>query len=43
MRGYGGVALKQKVLRHLANMSGRPGQPVRPAEAAALRSRLNAL
>ena len=37
------VALKQRVLRHFANMSGRPDQPVRPAEAAALRSRLNAL
>jgi len=37
------VLLKQWVLRHLANMSGRPDQPVRPAEAAALRSRLNAL
>ena len=37
------VLLKQGVLRHLANMSGRPDQPVRPAEAAAFRSRLNAL
>jgi len=37
------VLLKQSVLRHLANMSGRPDQPVRPAEAAKLRSRLNAL
>jgi len=37
------VSLKQRVLRRLANMSGRPDQPVRPAEAAALRSRLNAL
>jgi len=37
------VLLKQRVLRHIANMSGRPDQPVRPAEAAALRSRLNAL
>jgi len=37
------VALKQRVLSHLANMSGRPNQPVKPAEAAALRSRLNAL
>jgi len=37
------VMLKQTVLRHLANMSGRPDQPVGPAEAAALRSRLNAL
>ena len=37
------VALKQTVLRNLANMSGRPDQPVGPAEAAALRSRLNAL
>jgi len=37
------VALKQDILRHLANMSGRPDQPVRPAEAAAFRSRLNTL
>jgi len=37
------VLLKQNVLRHLANMSGQPDQPVRPAEAAALRLRLNAL
>jgi len=37
------VRLKQHVLRHLANMSGRPDQPVGRAEAAALRSRLNAL
>jgi len=37
------VLLKQMVLRDLANMSGRPDQPVGPAEAAALRSRLNAL
>jgi len=37
------VALKQLALRHLANMSGRPDQPVGPAEAAAFRSRLNAL
>jgi len=37
------VELKQNVLRNLANMSGRPNQPVGPAEAAALRSRLNAL
>jgi len=37
------VSLKQTVLRRLANMSGRPDQPVRPAEAEALRSRLNAL
>jgi len=37
------VGLKQHVLRHLANMSGRPDQPVKPAEAAAFRSRLNAL
>jgi len=37
------VMLKQTILRRVANMSGRPGQPVGPAEAAALRSRLNAL
>jgi len=37
------VVPKQTVLRHLVNMSGRPDQPVGPAEAAALRSRLNAL
>ena len=37
------VSLKQDVVRRLANMSGRPDQPVRPAEAAALRSQLNAL
>jgi len=37
------VLLNQDVLRRLANMSGRPDDPVRPAEAAALRSRLNAL
>jgi len=34
---------KQRILRHLANLSGRPDQPVGLAEAAALRSRLNAL
>jgi len=38
-----GVLLKQDVLRGLANMSGRPDQPVGAAEAAALRSQLNAL
>ena len=37
------VLLKQTVLRNLSNMSGRPDKPVGPAEAAALRSRLNAL
>jgi len=37
------VMLKQRVLCSLANMSGRPDQPVGPAEAAAFRSRLNAL
>ena len=37
------VQLKQIVLRNLANMSGQPNQLVGPAEAAALRSRLNAL
>jgi len=37
------VRLKQRVLCHLANMSGRPDQPVGPEEAAALRSQLNAL
>jgi len=37
------MKMKQNVLRHLANRSGRPDQPVGPAEAAALRSRLNAL
>jgi len=37
------VGLKQDVLLTLANMSGRPDQPVGPAEAAAFRSRLNAL
>jgi len=37
------VALKQVVLINLTNMSGRPDKPVGPAEAAALRSRLNAL
>jgi len=37
------VGLKQNVLRNLSNMSGRPDQPVGPGEAAALRSRLNAL
>jgi len=37
------VELKQNVLRNLSNLSGRPDQPVGPAEAAALRSRLNAL
>ena len=37
------VALKQAVLSELANMSGRPDQPVGLAEAAAFRSRLNAL
>jgi len=37
------VRLKQGVLINLANMSGRPDQPVGLAEAAALRSRLNAL
>jgi len=37
------VMLKQTVLGHLANMSGRPDMPVGPAEAAAFRSRLNAL
>jgi len=37
------VGLKQPVLGNLSNMSGRPDQPVGPAEAAALRSRLNAL
>jgi len=37
------VLLKQRVLRDLATMYGRPDQPVRSAEAAALRSRLNAL
>ena len=35
--------LEQRLLINLANMSGRPDQPVGPAEAAALRSRLNAL
>jgi len=39
----GDVALKQMVLLNLSNMSARPDQPVGPAEAAALRSRLNAL
>jgi len=34
---------KQRLLLTLANMSGRPDQPVGPAEAAAFRSRLNAL
>jgi len=37
------VMLKQMVLSKLANMSGRPDQPVGLAEAATLRSRLNAL
>jgi len=37
------VLLKQDVLRYLANMSGRPDQPVGLAEATTLRSRLNAL
>jgi hypothetical protein len=37
------VHLKQTVLCHLANMSGRPDLPVGPTEAAAFRSRLNAL
>jgi len=37
------MLLKQTVLRDLANMSGLPDQPVGPAEAAAFRSRLNAL
>jgi len=37
------VLLKERVLCHLANMSGRRDQPMGPAEAAALRSRLNAL
>jgi len=37
------IALKQHMLFILANMSGGPDQPVGPAEAAALRSRLNAL
>jgi len=37
------MSLKQHVLLVLANMSGRPDQPVGPAEAAAFRSRLNAL
>jgi len=37
------VALNQRVLSQLANMSGLPDDPVKPAEAAALRSRLNAL
>ena len=37
------VSLKQTVLRDLINMSGLPDQPVKMAEAAALRSRLNAL
>jgi len=37
------VMLNQMVLSQLANMSGRPDQPVGPAEPAALRSRLNAL
>jgi len=37
------VGLKQMVLINLANMSGRPDLPVRPAEAVVLRSRLNAL
>ena len=37
------VLLTQHILRDLANMSGRPDDPVRPAEAAGLRSRLNAL
>ena len=37
------VELKQSVLINLSNMSGRPDKPVGPAEAAALRSRLNAL
>jgi len=36
------VALKQAVLTSLSNLSGRGG-PVEPAEAAALRSRMNAL
>jgi len=39
----GDVGFKQRVLINLSNMSGRPDQPVGPAEAAALRSRLNAL
>ena len=37
------VELKQSVLINLSNMSGRPDQPVGLAEAAALRSWLNAL
>jgi len=37
------VNLKQAVLANLANMSCSPDQPVGPAEAAALRCRLNAL
>jgi len=37
------VQLKQKVLGGLANMSWRTGQRVGPTEAAALRSRMNAL
>jgi len=37
------VMLKQDILTGLVNMSGRPDQPVGPAEATALRSRLNAL
>ena len=37
------AGLKQNVLLTLCNMSGRPDLPVGPAEAAALRSRLNAL
>jgi len=37
------VGVKHHALRHLANMSGRPDLPVGPTEAAAFRSRLNAL
>jgi len=37
------VELKQSILINLSNMSGRPDKPVGPAEAAVLRSRLNAL
>ena len=37
------MVLKQTVLRQLSNMCGRLEQSVGPAEAAALRSRLNAL
>ena len=37
------VLLQQSVLTNLANLSGRPGVSVDPAEAASLRARLNAL